>query len=282
LLYSVHRARHASDRQEIEMTEQPSASVLVEQSDSTMVITLNRPDAMNAVDSTVASLVGAALAEAQGSSNVRAVVIIGTGRAFCAGMDLKAYARGEDVSAPGHADWGFAGLTQHPLDKPLIAAVNGFALGGGLEIVLAADLAVAAEGARLGLSEVKRGLIAGGGGVFRLPRLVPRRVAAEMILTGEPIDAAAALRFGLVNRVVEADQLMDEAVRLADRIAANGPLAVQASKRLMRDSFRFGSDWDDEIWQANDRVVAEILGSTDGKEGARAFAEHRTPVWTGH
>jgi crotonobetainyl-CoA hydratase len=226
--------------------------------------------------------VGGALEQAQHSAEVRAVVITGTGRAFCAGMDLKAYARGEEVAAPGHVEWGFAGLTQHPIDKPLIAAVNGLALGGGLEIVLAADLAVAAPGARFGLSEVKRGLIAGGGGVFRLPRVVPRRVATEMVLTGEPIDAAQALTFGLVNRVVEIDRVVEEAMRLAAQIAANPPMAVQASKRLMRASHHFGSDWDEPVWQLNDAVVAEILASEDGKEGARAFAEHRAPIWTGH
>jgi crotonobetainyl-CoA hydratase len=256
--------------------------VLVTLDDTVLVITLNRPEALNAVNATVAAAVGDALERASTDERVRVVVVTGTGRAFCAGMDLKAYARGEDVAAPGRSEWGFAGLTQHFVDKPVIAAVNGLALGGGCEIVLACDLALASTAASFGLPEVKRGLLAGGGGVFRLPRLLPRRVATEMILTGEPIPAADALRYGLVNRVVAPDQLLAQTLDLARAICANGPLAVRASKRLLTESFRHGADWDEDIWQLNDRVTAEVLASDDGKEGALAFAQKRPPAWTGH
>jgi crotonobetainyl-CoA hydratase len=255
--------------------------VLVTLDQSVLVITLNRPEALNAVDAGVGAAVGEALELARTDERVRVVVVTGTGRAFCAGMDLKAYARGEDVAATGHPEWGFAGLTQHLIDKPVIAAVNGLALGGGCEIVLACDLAVASTAASFGLPEVKRGLLAGGGGIFRLPRLLPRRVATEMILTGEPISAADALRYGLVNRVVPPGQLLAQALELARVICANGPLAIRTSKRLLTESFRYGSDWDDEVWHLNDQVVAEVLASDDGREGALAFAQKRPPVWTG-
>jgi len=255
--------------------------VLVTLEDTVLIITLNRPEALNAVDARVAAGVGDALALASTDERVRVVVVTGTGRAFCAGMDLKAYARGEDVAAAEHPEWGFAGLTQHFIDKPVIAAVNGPALGGGCEIVLACDLAVASSQASFGLPEVKRGLLAGGGGVFRLPRLLPRRVATEMILTGDPIPAADALRYGLVNRVVLPDELLPRTLDLARAICANGPLAVRASKRLLTQSSRYGADWDDEIWQLNDQVTAEVLASDDSREGALAFAQKRRPVWTG-
>jgi len=255
------------------------APVLVTREDHVLIITLNRPESLNAVNASVSAAAGDALQYAQEDPEVRVVVVTGSGRGFCAGMDLKAYARGEDVAAPQHPEWGFAGLTRHFIDKPLIAAVNGFALGGGCEIVLACDLAIASQAATFGLSEVKRGLFAGGGGVFRLPRVVPRRVAMEMILTGEAISADAALQNGLVNRVVAPEQLLDETLRIARAIAANGPLAVQASKRLVHETFRYGSDWDDEIWRLNDRAAERVLGTEDGREGARAFAERRAPVW---
>jgi crotonobetainyl-CoA hydratase len=196
-------------------------------------------------------------------------------------MDLKAFAAGEDVAAPGHPEWGFAGLARHFVGKPLIAAVNGPAMGGGAEIVLACDLAVASTKASIGLPEVKRGLFAAGGGVIRLGRQIPRRIAAELIYTGEPIDGARALELGLVNRLVEPEVLLDTALALAQAIALNAPLAVQASKRLMHESFADGSDWSDRIWERNQRVVAQIQTSADGVEGARAFAEKRAPVWTG-
>jgi crotonobetainyl-CoA hydratase len=258
------------------------APVTVTSEDGVLVITLSRPEALNAVDAQVSGLVGGALEQASADDRVRVVIVTGTGRSFCAGMDLKAYARGEDVAAPGHPEWGFAGLTQHVTDKPLIAAVNGFALGGGCELVLACDLAVASTAASFGLPEVSRGLIAGGGGVFRLARVVPRRVATEMILTGRPISAADALGYGLVNQVVAPEDLLPAAQSLARAICANGPLAVSASKRLLRESSRYGSDWDEGVWALNDQVVDQILASDDSREGALAFGQKRPPVWTGH
>jgi crotonobetainyl-CoA hydratase len=257
------------------------APVTVTSEDGVLVITLSRPEALNAVDARVSGLVGGALEQASADDRVRVVIVTGTGRSFCAGMDLKAYARGEDVAAPGHPEWGFAGLTQHVTDKPLIAAVNGFALGGGCELVLACDLAVASTAASFGLPEVSRGLIAGGGGVFRLARVVPRRVATEMILTGRPISAADALGYGLVYQVVAPEELLPAAQSLARAICANGPLAVSASKRLLRESSRYGSDWDEGVWALNDQVVDQILASDDSREGALAFGQKRAPVWTG-
>jgi crotonobetainyl-CoA hydratase len=257
------------------------APVTVTSEDGVLVITLSRPEALNAVDAQVSGLVGGALEQASADDRVRVVIVTGTGRSFCAGMDLKAYARGEDVAAPGHPEWGFAGLTQHVTDKPLIAAVNGFALGGGCELVLACDLAVASTAASFGLPEVSRGLIAGGGGVFRLARVVPRRVATEMILTGRPISAADALGYGLVNQVVAPEDLLPAAQSLARAICANGPLAVSASKRLLRESSRYGSDWDERVWALNDQVVDQILASDDSREGALAFGQKRPPAWTG-
>ena len=257
------------------------APVTVTSEEGVLVITLSRPEALNAVDARVSALVGDALEQAAADDRVRAVIVTGTGRSFCAGMDLKAYARGEDVASPGHPEWGFAGLTQHVIDKPLIAAVNGFALGGGCELVLACDLVVASTAASFGLPEVSRGLIAGGGGVFRLPRVVPRRVATEMILTGRPISAADALGYGLVNQVVAPEELLPAAQSLARAICANGPLAVSASKRLLRESWRYGSDWDEGVWALNDQVAGQILASDDSREGALAFGQKRLPVWTG-
>ncbi|WP_406729119.1 crotonase/enoyl-CoA hydratase family protein [Streptomyces sp. GD-15H] len=245
------------------------------------VITLNRPQAMNAVNSALSAAVGAALEEIAADPDLRVGVITGAGRAFCAGADLKELAAGRPVTAEGHEEWGFAGLVQHPIDKPLIAAVNGFALGGGTEIVLACDLVVAAEEARLGLPEVKRGLMAAAGGVFRMPRQIPSKVAAELLFTGEPMSAQTAHGWGLVNRVVPGEQVLASALELAESIAANAPLSVQSSKRLMRDSYAYGSDLDPQLWTLNHKEMAALMASEDAKEGPRAFAEKRTPRWTG-
>jgi crotonobetainyl-CoA hydratase len=245
------------------------------------VITLNRPRALNAANSALSTAVGQALETLAADPELQVGIITGTGRAFCAGMDLKAYAAGEDVSADGHPEWGFAGAARHYIDKPLIAAVNGLALGGGAELVLACDLVVASDKAVFALPEVKRGLFAAGGGVLRLPRQLPRRLAMELILTGEPLAAARALELGLINRVVPSEQLLDEALGLARQIAANAPLAVQTSKRLAHAGLRWGDDWDDELWQLNEAAIDVIMNSEDGREGARAFAEKRDPVWQG-
>jgi crotonobetainyl-CoA hydratase len=255
--------------------------ILTETVEDVRVITLNRPHALNAIDAALSDALGHALADAQADPRVRAVVVTGAGRAFCAGMDLKAFARGEQGYVPDHPEWGFAGMARQLLTMPVIAAVNGPAIGGGCELVLACDLAVASTEAIFGLPEVSRGLVAGGGGVFRLARVIGRRRATEMILTGAPITATTALDYGLVNRVVDAAALLPAARELADAIAANAPLAVQVSKSLLRDSDRFGSDWDGDIWRLNEAATESVVASADSLEGARAFAEKRPPVWTG-
>lgn len=262
-----------------ESSREPAA--LVERRDNILLITLNRPHALNSVNAELAGIVGAAVEQLATEPQLRVGVVTGRGRAFCAGMDLKAFAAGESVAPPGHPEWGLAGLAQHPIDKPLIAAVNGIAMGGGLEIVLACDLAVASTTAVLGVPEVKVGLFPAGGGVFRLPRLIPRRVAVEMMLTGQPVDAPRAYQLGLVNRVVEPDALLGTALGMAATIAGNAPLGVQGCKRLLRETDADGSDWSAEIWSRNDAMMGAVMGSADAQEGARAFAEKRPPQWQG-
>lgn len=249
------------------------------------IVTFNRPEAMNAVNSELSDAVGIALETAAGDADVRVVVVTGKGRAFCAGADLKEVARGNSIYPTVDPAWGFAGLVRHWIDKPVIAAVNGFALGGGTEIVLAADLAVAVEGATLGLPEVKRGLFAAAGGVLRVQRQIPLKRALELALTGDALDAATALEWGLVNRVVPAGQLMEVTLDLAERIAANAPLSVQHTKRSIYRA-RGGSDWDSawadlDPWAVNEDARDVVFASRDSKEGPRAFAEKRAPVWEG-
>ncbi|CQR65578.1 crotonase/enoyl-CoA hydratase family protein [Streptomyces leeuwenhoekii] len=245
------------------------------------LITLNRPRVLNAVDAELSAAAGAALEEFAGDPGLRVAVLTGAGRAFCAGMDLKAAAAGLPVMAPGHEEWGFGGVVNHWVDKPLIAAVNGPALGGGAEIVLACDLAVADENAVIGLPEVRRGLIPGAGGAIRLPRIIPRNAALEMLLTGEPITAATAARWGLVNKVAPAGKSVEAALELAEAITAGAPLALGAVKRLVHASPALGSDWESEAWAANDHEWQRIRASADAVEGPRAFVEKRPPHWTG-
>lgn len=260
-------------------SEQPVA--LFERRGQVGVITLNRPEALNAVNAALAQLVGAALEELAADPALRVGVITGAGRAFCAGMDLKAFAAGESVAVPDHPEWGFAGLTGHYVSKPLIAAVNGVAMGGGAEIALACDLAVMSADAWLGLPEVARGLVPAAGGAVRLPRLIPRRFALEAMLTGDPIDAERALALGLVNRVVPAGHVLESAVELAERIAGNAPLAVQATKRLAYEGLRHPDDWARELQQLNDDTFAAVAATEDALEGATAFAQKRPPQWQG-
>jgi crotonobetainyl-CoA hydratase len=255
--------------------------ILYEKRGNVALVTLHRPDAMNAVNQQLARALGEALENASADSEVRAIVLTGSGRAFCAGMDLKAFSSGESAFVDAHPEWGFAGITRHAISVPTIAAVNGIAVGGGAEMVLACDLAVAGDSVRFGFPEVTRGLVAAAGGVLRLQRQVPRKIALELVMTGELINAARAAELGLINRVVPDSSLLDEALALASRIAANAPLAVQTSKRFIQESDRFGSDWDDEIWEAHDRLVLPLFDSQDAAEGARAFVEKRPPVWTG-
>ena len=258
-------------------TDQPA--VLVDQRGHVLVLTLNRPEARNAVNGALSTALGEALERAEHDPEVRVVVLTGAGdKSFCAGADLKALSRGEPLGDEAHPEWGFAGMVQHHVSVPVIAAVNGTALGGGCEIALSCDLVVAADTAVLGLPEVRRGLIAGAGGAFRLGDYVPRRVAMEMMLTGEPVTAARALELDLVNRVVPAAELMDTALELAETIAANAPLAVRATKRVALGLVDGGRPDEDAKWERNDAEFMALLGSEDAMEGPLAFAEKRAPV----
>ncbi|WP_062357724.1 crotonase/enoyl-CoA hydratase family protein [Herbidospora yilanensis] len=257
-----------------ETRSEPAA--LVERRGHVMVITFNRPEVRNAVDGALTRAVGEALDEAADDPAVRAVVVTGAGdRAFCAGADLKAVARGEFDGDGVKPHWGFAGCVTHPISKPVIAAVNGFALGGGTEIALWADLVVAADTAVFGLPEVRRGIIAGAGGAFRIVEQLPLKVAMEILLTGRHVPADEMHRLGLVNRVVPLDEVVSAAVELAESIAGNAPLAVQASKRIARGLS------ETESWNRTSAETRAVMESADAKEGPRAFAEKRAPVWEG-
>jgi crotonobetainyl-CoA hydratase len=227
--------------------------------------------------------VGDALDEADRDRDVRVVVVTGAGdKAFCAGADLKAMARGEQIIPEGkYAQWGFAGWVAHPISKPTIAAVNGVAIGGGFEMVLACDLVVAAEHAQFSLPEVQRGLLAGAGGAFRIVQQIPPRIGMEILLTGEPLSAGRAIELNLINRVVPTNRVLDTALELADKIASNAPLSVQASKRIAMGIVDGEQSADRTGWQHTATAVDLILGSQDALEGPRAFAEKRKPVWTG-
>ncbi|MBT2231955.1 crotonase/enoyl-CoA hydratase family protein [Nonomuraea sp. NEAU-A123] len=257
-------------------------AALVERRDHIVLITLNRPEVRNAVNADLTRAVGEALDAADADASVRAVVLTGAGdKAFCAGADLKEVARGEFSTEGIKPHWGFAGCVTHPIAKPVIAAVNGFALGGGTEIALWADLVVAAETAAFGLPEVKRGIIAGAGGTFRLAAQLPAKAAMEILLTGEPVSAADALRLGLINRVVPPDQVVPTALALAETISANAPLSVQASKRIARGISDGAIPSERAGWERTAAETAAIMRSADAKEGPRAFAEKRAPVWEG-
>lgn len=256
-------------------------AAVLERDGDVAVITLNRPHALNAVDAALSAAVGAALEELQADDALRVGVVTGAGRAFCAGADLKAIAAGRSITAPDHPEWGFAGLVEHAVDKPLVAAVNGFALGGGTEVMLACDLAVLSEDAALGLPEATRGLFAGAGGLIHLPRQLPFKVAMEVALVGDPIAPADALRWGLVNRVVPTADVLSTAVELARRVAANAPLSVRTGRAMVRAAVGAGSGWDRDVWARQAAELEAILASRDAVEGATAFAEKRAPVWTG-
>jgi crotonobetainyl-CoA hydratase len=259
---------------------QTAPAALAERRGNVLVITINRPEARNAVNGAVSTGVGDALEQAQNDDEVRAVVITGAGdKSFCAGADLKAISRRENLYHPDHGEWGFAGYVHHFIDKPTIAAVNGTALGGGTELALASDLVVACQSATFGLPEVKVGLFAAAGGVFRIVHQLPRKVALEMILTGEPISAAEAAQWGLINQVVPDGTVLEAALALAERVTVNAPLSVQASKRIA-----YGADDgvipDEEPgWARTQREFGVVLKSEDAKEGPLAFAEKRKPVW---
>lgn len=239
-----------------------------------LVVALNRPAKRNAVDFAVASGVAAALDILDADSSLRVAVLTGNGGTFCAGMDLGAFSSGELPSVPGR---GFAGIVESPPDKPIIAAVEGWALGGGFEIALACDLITAGRGARFGLPEVKRGLVASGGGAFLLPLRIPYGVAMELILTGDDFTADRAFELGLINRLCEDGSALSDALELAHRIAENAPLSVRASKRVARDS----ADWAaDERFARQSDFFDAVFASQDATEGVAAFRERRAPVWS--
>ena len=253
----------------------PDEPVLTERRDGVLVITLNRPEARNAVNLALAESVAAALDELDAEPALRAGVLAGAGKGFSAGMDLKAFVAGE---RPWVGDRGFAGIVQRSSRKPLIAAVEGFAVAGGLEIALSCDLIVAARDARLGIPEVKRSLVAAAGALRRLPQRMPYGVAMELALTGDPIDAQRAYELGLVNRVAEPGGAVEAALELAAAIAKNGPLALDATKATLQQQF----DWsEEEFWPHQAELAEPVMRSEDAREGAVAFSEKRQPVWQG-
>jgi enoyl-CoA hydratase len=239
------------------------------------LLTLNRPDQRNAMNRATAIALSDALDELENDDDAWVVVLTGAGdKAFCAGMDLKAFAQGEFPAT----DKGFGGMTQRDFPKPIIAAVNGSALAGGFELMLSCDMVVAANHAKFGIPEASRGLIAGAGGLIRLPKRIPLAIAFEMALTAEPIDAERALALGLVNEVVAGDEVLEASLALAGRIAKNAPLAVRASKSVMRQAVEVPEA---DGWKINNDAFGSIGRSADAMEGAIAFAEKREPNWQG-
>lgn len=251
--------------------------ILLERKDHILIMTLNRPEAKNAINTETANAIEAALDDYEADDDLWMCILTGKGDVFCAGADLKEVASGKNgiMTARG----SFAGIVNRPRTKPLLAAVQGPALAGGCEIVLACDLAVVSEHAFFSLPEVKRSLLAIGGAVIRLPRMLGMKRAMEMLLTGDRIQAAQALEWGMVNKVVPKDQVMNEALKLAGRITINAPLAVQASRNLMAQTFSLP---DEELWKMGMATfVKDILPSDDFQEGPRAFIEKRAPNWKG-
>ena len=252
-----------------------SDEVLTECVDGVQVMTINRPEARNAVNRAVAVALAAALDELDSRDDIAVGVVTGAGGTFCAGMDLKAFLTGELPSVDGR---GFGGLTMAPPKKPLIAAVEGYALAGGCEVALACDMVVAAENARFGIPEVTRGLVAAAGGLLRLPQRIPYQVAMEYALTGAMMDAPRAHELGLVNRLTPAGEALAGALDLARAVAKNAPLAVRITKQVIVSSQAWSPE---EMWQRQGEAIAPIFTSEDAREGARAFAEKRAPNWQG-
>lgn len=250
-------------------------AVLTERRDRVLLITINRPEVRNAVNAAVAEGIAKAVDELDGDDGLSLGILTGTGGYFCAGMDLGAFVKGEH---PWFEDRGFAGIAQRGPRKPLIAAIEGFAVAGGFEIALACDLIVAAKGAKMGIPESKRSLVAAGGALLRLPRRMPYHVVMELALTGDSMPADRFHEFGVVNRLAEPGKAVDVALELAGEIAANGPLALTASKQILQKQF----DWTtDEMWARQGEIAGPVLVSEDAREGASAFKEKRPPVWQG-
>ena len=246
-------------------------AVLTEQRDRVLVITLNRPEAMNAINAALADGLLAAVRRLDDDPDLTAGVLTGNGKGFCSGMDLKAFARGESIGAATR-------FFRDGAQKPLVAAIEGFALAGGLELALSCDLLVAARGVKLGIPEVKVGLFAAGGGVMKLPSRVGYGKAMEMAVTGDPITAEEAHTYGLVTALAEPGEALAGAIELAERIAANAPLGVAASKRMIRAT---QGATDDELWALQGELAGPVFTSNDAKEGPAAFAEKRPPNWSG-
>jgi enoyl-CoA hydratase len=252
-----------------------SDSVLTDVVEGVLVVTINRPEARNAINTETAVAIGEAMERLDDDRSLVAGVITGAGGTFCAGMDLKAFLAGERPSIPGR---GFAGIVEEPPVKPIVAALEGYAIAGGFEIALACDMLVAAEDAKFGLPEVKRGLVAAGGGLLRLPQRVPYHLAMEWSLTGELIPAQRGYEVGLVNRLTPKGGALDEALAMATAIAANGPLAVAASKRILVEA----PDWPAaERFDRQREINEPVRSSEDAREGATAFKEKRAPRWQG-
>lgn len=254
------------------MSEEPV--VLVEQRDRVLLITINRPEAKNAVNAAVSRGLADAMDRLDDDAGLSVGVLTGAGGTFCAGMDLKAFARGENVVVEGRG----MGFTERPPVKPVIAAVEGYALAGGTELALATDLIVASTEAAFGIPEVKRGLVAGGGGLLRLPQRIPYQIAMELALTGDNLPARRAHELGLVNKLTEPGGALAGALDLAGRITANGPLAVAATKRIITESRGWHPD---TMFGEQRKILMPVFASNDAKEGAIAFAEKRPPRWTG-
>ncbi len=248
--------------------------VLTLTQDGVIIITINRPEAKNAVNRAVAEGIAKAMDRLDNDISLKVGIITGADGTFCSGMDLKAFLKGELPSVKGR---GFAGFCEAPPKKPLIGAVEGYALAGGMEVAIACDLVVANRKAQFGIPEVKRSLVAAGGGLLSLPSIIGKRLAMELALTGDFIDAQRACEMGFVNRVTEGPALTS-AVELAERIAANGPLALIATKQIINER----PDWSSaDMWKKQQEIAGGVFASDDAKEGARAFAEKREPEWTG-
>ena len=251
-----------------------SEEVLTSEEDGILIVTINRPEAKNAMTKAAAEGIAAAMDRLDSDDNLRVGILTGAGGTFCSGMDLKGFLRGESPSIEGR---GFGGIVQKPPEKPLIAAVEGYALAGGLELMIACDLVVANTGAKFGIPEVKRGLVAAAGGVMMLPDQIPERIAMELALTGDFIDAARAYELGLINRITDGEALV-AAKELAASIVANGPLAVRVSKQVIKQSRGWPMD---ERYTRQTQLIAPVFVSEDAREGAAAFAEKRAPNWKG-
>jgi enoyl-CoA hydratase len=258
-----------------EQAVQTSDAVVSERRGNVLLITINRPEMRNAVNGAVAEGIAGALDQLDADDELTVGVVTGAGGYFSAGMDLGAFVKGE---SPWFGDRGFAGIAQRSARKPLIAAIEGFALAGGMEVALACDLIVAAKGAKMGIPEAKRSLVAAGGALLRLPRRMPYHVVMELALTGDWMPAERFHEFGLVNRLAEPGAAVDVAMELAAQLSKSGPLALIGSKRILQEQFDWSSE---EMWQKQAEITGPVMASEDAKEGASAFKEKRDPVWKG-